>query len=162
MELATQADVEAALGRSLTMEESARADFLLRRASAMVIAYLGCDPTDADTGDVPPDVVDTVALMVARVYIRAGQASGVMDGATQIQQGVGPFTLGGTFSNGNNSTAPWFEAGDKLALRPYRCGAGLVSVDLATPNTGHGLGRDRYAAQRPQRDGSDPADWRSR
>lgn len=136
MSLATVADVEAALGRILTTEEAARADFLLRRASAMVLAYLGCDPTDPDTGDVPADVVDTVALMVARVFIRAGQASGAMDGATQIQQGVGPFTLGGTFANGNNSTAPWLEAGDKMALRPYRCGGGMRSVGMASDQRG--------------------------
>lgn len=135
MALATQADVEVALGRSLTTEEAARADFLLRRASAMVVSYLGCDPTDPDTGDVPQDVIDTVSAMVARVYERAAQA-GIPLGATQVSQGVGPFSQGVTFGNGGNSSNPWWEKADKVTLKPYRCGGGMVSMGLGSEQSG--------------------------
>lgn len=120
MALATQADVEADLGRPLNESEQARLPSLLTKASAAVIGYTG---QDFEPAPYPETVVAVVAGMVSRVF-EAG-ATGL---ANVEQQNTGPF--GVRYATGSTSSAPWLSSADKMMLRPFRLGGGLTSVQL--------------------------------
>lgn len=121
MALAEQTDVEARLRRDLSTTEELSIGADLDDASAAVIGYCR---TDFEPAPYPAAVVGVVAKMVARSYARS--ASG--DGAFVEQQNAGPF--GVRYSAGTSAGDAWLTAGDKLALRPYRLGGGMVSVQL--------------------------------
>ena len=120
MPLATEEDVEARLRRDLTEAESLSIEADLEDASAEVIGYCGRDFADS----VPPAVKGVVAKMVARSYARTSSGPGPF----VEQQTTGPF--GVRYSAGSSVGDMWLTAGDKLALRPYRIGGGLTSVQL--------------------------------
>lgn len=115
MALATQADVEADLGRVLSVSEAPRVASLLTKASAIVSGY-----TRASFVEPYPEAVVAVAAgMVARIFETSSLAN-------VEQQNAGPF--GVRYATGSTSSSPWLTKGDKLALRPYRVGGGLGSV----------------------------------
>lgn len=118
MALATQADVEARLGRALSEAEAARLPSLLDDATAVVVGYAG---TDFEPSPYPAAVAGVVAKMVARV-LAAG------DVAFVDQQNAGPF--GVRFNANASSGDVYFTKADRLALRPYRVGGGLSSIGL--------------------------------
>lgn len=127
MAFATQTDVEAALGRSLTSTEAVSVDTLLDEATDLIIGYLGCTP------DPVPDAVKRVtARMVARVFSQ----SQISVGASQVQETAGPFSRSTSYPAGTSNGAPWISAADKVALRPYRCGGGFRAVPLESPQSG--------------------------
>lgn len=141
--LATDADVVARLGRPLSTDEEGRVLGLIDEASVIVTAHLGCD-VDAlwpTTGDVPQGVRVVVSRMVARVLAQA-EVPGATSGATSSTTGVGPFSRTHQWDAGTTSGAPWLGATDKLSLRPYRCGGGMVAVSLGSDATGRH--RDPY------------------
>ncbi len=143
MALATVADVEARLGRTLTEAERNRTDpGLLDEASALVIGYLGCDPmvTSATPPTVPPPVVIVTSRMVARVLQQGGSAGGqVPVGADQVTRSMGPFseTYGGFGSSGASSGAPWIGSADRTMLKPYKCSGQAFAIDTAPSGTCH-------------------------
>ncbi|WP_353809081.1 hypothetical protein [Agromyces sp. SYSU T00194] len=134
-DLAATADVEAALGvESLTTDQAAKAPALLSEASDLVVGFLGCDPTDETaTPTVPEAVTRVVARMVARTLEQTGV---VVTGAEGLTEAVGPFSRTTRYGAGTTSGAPWIAASDKVALRPYRCGGGMVPVALQSAQTG--------------------------
>lgn len=131
MAFATDADIEAALGRTLSSGEDASVGALLEEATDLLIGYLGCEP------DPVPDAVKRVcARMVARVFAQAASSSAPVVGASQVQQTAGPFSTSSSFASGTSTGAPWLAAADKIALRPHRCGGGFASVPLESPQSG--------------------------
>lgn len=117
MALASQADVEARLGRLLTATEATRLPSLLSDASATVEGYCNAVFTDP----YPEAVVGVVAKMVARSLSRAGQEF-------TTQQAAGPFSS--SYSPDTATGDMWLTKTDKLALRLHRAGGGLTSVQL--------------------------------
>lgn len=118
MALATQVEVVAWLGRPLTPSEAGRVEALLARADAIVMGYLGC----AEEPDpVPPAISSTVGEIVGRTLTQ-GAAAGI----DQLAIDDGSVRFNANASSGG----VWLSAMDKLALRRYRCGGGLVSVQL--------------------------------
>lgn len=116
--LATQEDVEAWLGRSLTATEASRVAALLARAEAIVLGHLGC----SEAPDPVPDAVRwTVAEMVGRTFDASGRA-----GVQQVSVDDGSVM----FTPDASSGSVWLSRSDKLALRPYRCTGGLSSVQF--------------------------------
>ena len=136
--LATPADVEARLARPLTTAEAVRVDGLLPEASALVVGYLGCDPTDpAADPTVPAAVTLVVSRMVARVLDREATAGEAL-GAESVTETAGPFGRTLNFGAGAASSVggPWLAATDKITLKPYRCGGGVVSIGVTSGRTG--------------------------
>jgi hypothetical protein len=127
MALATQADVEAILGRPLTPEEAARVESQLEEASDLVVGYLHPCPLPTPT---PTAIVRVVASMVAALIKNPTPAT-VPSGATTL--GAGPYNVG--FSEGATSPGPWLTAKHKMRLRPFRCGNGMTSVGLSGERT---------------------------
>lgn len=118
MALATQADVQDDLGRDLTATEASRVAALLARADAVVLGYLGC----AEEPDpVPAALTASVAAIVARALSAAAPI-----GAQSVR--VDDASV--SYYAGAESGGLWLTPTDKLALRPYRCGGGLTSVQL--------------------------------
>ena len=120
MALATQGDVEAMLGRDLTTAEASRVVGLLARADALVMGWLGCP---AEPAPLPPAITSVVADMVARVL-----------GSTATV-GVEQVSVDSTsvrYSQSASSGAVWLTDSDRLALRRFRCGGGLTSVQLVS------------------------------
>lgn len=133
MSLASVEDVQKALGRAPTAEETARLPGLLDEASDLVIGHLGCEPEPP----VPDAVNRATARIVARVLMQDSTAgSGSTIGVTQISGTAGPFTRQMTLADGSGSSSPWLERTDKLKLRPYRCGGGMQSVSLSSEQSG--------------------------
>lgn len=120
MALATQADVEARLGRALEASEAARLPSLLSDTSALVIGYCG---QDFEPAPYPEPVTGVVAKAVARLLLAGSSAVPFAE-----QQAAGPFSV--RLSSGAASGDAWLTAADKLALRPYRLGGGLTTVGL--------------------------------
>lgn len=127
-DLASADDVEARLGRPLTPAEAGRVDGLIDEASALVIGYLGCDPSDP--GPVPPAVTIVTSRMVARTLQQA-EAQTPVSGEQAVTNTVGPFSQTRQFVAGTTGGQPWLSAADKVALRPYRCDTRAFSVDTA-------------------------------
>lgn len=120
MALATQADVEADLGRPLSASEALRTPSLLSKASALVIGYAG---QDFEPAPHPEAVVVVTAGLVARVLESTGA------GLVNVeQQNAGPF--GVRYATGSTSSSPHLTATDKLMLKPHRLGGGLSSVQF--------------------------------
>jgi hypothetical protein len=121
MALAEQEDVEARLRRDLTTAEALSIDADLEDASAEVIGYCG---QDFEPSPYPLVVVGVVAKMVARSYARTSGSTG----GFAEQQTAGPFAV--RYSADSSVGDVWLTKGDKLALRPYRRGGGMTSVQL--------------------------------
>jgi len=136
MALATAADVELRLGRSLTAAEAAKVDGLLEEASALVIGFLGCDPTD--TSVEPPTVPAAVAIVVSRIVARVFEqtASVAEFGSEATTDSTGPFSTTVRYGAGTTSGAPWLTKADKLTLRPFRCDGGFTSLAISAGTTG--------------------------
>src|SRR5690606_27101153 len=113
-------DVEDRLGRDLTAAEDQVVDARLEDASAVVVGYCR---QDFAPGPYPDAVVGVVAKMVARSLERAAAGSEFVG-----QQAAGPFSV--SYSAATSGGDVWLTAADKLALRPYRLGGGLTSVQL--------------------------------
>ena len=126
-DLASREDVEARLGRPLTPSEARLVDGLIDEASALVIGYLGCDPSDP--GPVPAAVTIVTSRMVARALQQS--ESDVSPGEQARTTTVGPFSQTRQFVAGSTTGQPWLSAGDKITLRPYRCDGKAYSVDTA-------------------------------
>ena len=122
MALATQADVEARLGRVATEAEEARLPSLLDDASALVIGY---SRQDFEPAPYPTPVTGVVARMVARV-LSQGEITPGLESTTEA---AGPFSRGFKYGGGSSGDV-WLSATDKMMLRPYRVGGGLTSVQL--------------------------------
>lgn len=126
MSLASEADVEAALGRELTEAEDVST--LLETASDLVVGYLGYTPDP-----VPSPVARVVADMVAAVVSKPAQTTAdyqatgynVLREASVVRVGVESAT----------STGPWLTAALKMRLRPHRTASSrrVFSIDTA-PN----------------------------
>lgn len=130
MALATVADVETRLGRSLTATEAARVGGLLDEADALVTSYLDWD---AEPVPVPGPVTIVASRMVARVLSQVETPVG-SEGTTQTS---GPFSLTTRYASGSTSGGPWMAASDKVMLRPYR--TALVSLPVSSDHTGYFL-----------------------
>lgn len=117
MTLASVVDVEARLGRNLTIDEQSVVDGLLDEASDLAVAFMRCTPDP-----IPTEIVRTVSRMVARVL---STDPSVPFGLTQSArtQTAGPMTLTNSqsFSEGSTSRAPWLSATDKVVLRRFGC-----------------------------------------
>lgn len=120
MALATQEDVELALGRSLSPSEEERLASLLTKASAIVIGYTG---QDFEPAPYPEVVSVVVGEMVARVLTAATVAPMIPE-----SQNAGPFAV--RYPSAVTGGGPWLTAGDKLALRSSRRGGGVTSVQF--------------------------------
>lgn len=120
MALATQADVEARLGRALTADEATRIPSLLDDASALVIGWTG---QDFEPAPYPDAVIGVVGGMVARA-VNAAALGPVMP----EQQAAGPFSV--RYPTAATSGDVWLSASDKIKLRPHRRGGGLTSVQM--------------------------------
>lgn len=114
-------DVEDRLGRELTDSEGSRIGPLLEDAAATTFGYLG-DCWD-ETSTVPGPIIGVIAKMVARSLARGSGPEAFVTGQT-----TGPF--GAQYSPSASGGDVWVTAADKLALRPYRCGGGMTSVQL--------------------------------
>ena len=138
MALAAASDVVARLRRPLTTAEAASADDLLEEASALVVGYLGEDPTDTsvDPAVVPSPVVIVVSRMVARVFIRDTTPAGAELDAQSVSTGVGPFPRTVSYRDGTTSGSPWLAAVDKMTLRPYKAGGGFTSLGVSSGRSG--------------------------
>lgn len=128
MALATLVDVATALGRALTTAEEAKATPWLDEASDLVVGYLHPCPIETPT---PPAIARVVAAMVAALLLPTPTTQ-LPDGATSMAAGSYSVGLGPDAAVG---PSPVLTARLKMRLRPYRCGNGMVSVEL---------GSDRY------------------
>jgi hypothetical protein len=126
MPLASEDDVENALGRPLASSEDVTT--LLEEASDLVVGYLGYTPDP-----VPSPVARVVADMVAAVVTKPAQTTAdyqatgynVLREAPMVRVGVESAT----------ATGPWLTAALKMRLRPYRNASTrkVFSIDIA-PN----------------------------
>jgi len=111
MALASDSDVENALGRSLT--ESEDVSTLLEEASDLVVGYLGYTPDP-----VPSPVARVVATMVTAVLNKPTTTTANYDATgyststeyAQVTVGVESAT----------SSGPWLTAALKMRLKPFR------------------------------------------
>lgn len=120
MALATRADVEAALRRSMQPDQDV--DALLEEASDLVVGYLHPCQIPSPT---PPAISRVVASMVATALSRAPGMPVAATNATAGQYSV-------AFAAESTSISVYFTNALKQRLRPYRCGNGMVSVQLAS------------------------------
>lgn len=122
MALAELEDVETALRRGLIGDESDGVNGLLETASDLVAGYLHPCPIP---DPVPAAITRVVADMVAAVFNRPSQ---ILPDATSL--GAGSFSVG--LATGSTSQGPYLTAAFKQRLRPFRCGNGMVSVQLGS------------------------------
>lgn len=126
MPLATDADVEAALGRDLTDAEDVST--LLEEASDLVVGYLRFTPDP-----VPDPVARVVATMVAAVLTKpATTTSDYSASGYNVQREVAAVRVG---QESATTTGPWLTAALKMRLKPYRTAKsfGVFTIDTA-PN----------------------------
>lgn len=127
MALATESDVEAALGRDLQSTEDVST--LLETASDRVNAYLGWDVPDP----VPGPVIRVVAEMVAAVLLKPAITSAMYDAGSGIGSGTGGYnqtreaTSVRVGVDPGTSIGPWMTGEQKKRLGPYRA-TGLVRM----------------------------------
>lgn len=126
MALATEDDVEAALGRTLTRSEDVTT--LLETASDLVVGYLGSTPDP-----VPSAVIRVVADMVAAVLNRPAVTTSQLgaNGYNQIRED----TVVRIDTEAATTTGPWLTKALKARLSPYRSG-GMNSVPMVSDRTG--------------------------
>lgn len=122
MALATQADVEARLGRELAESEASKATSLLDDASALVVGYCRQDFE-------PAPYPTAVSGVVARIVIRTLGQGEIAPGVESTTEGAGPFSRGFKYAGGSSGEV-FLTATDKMMLRAYRLGGGLTSVQL--------------------------------
>lgn len=141
MPLASEDDVENALGRPLASSEDVTT--LLEEASDLVVGYLGHTPDP-----VPDPVSRVVATMVVAVLTKPSTSAsdyGQADGYNVVRESM-------TVKVGIESattTGPWLTAALKLRLKPYRTAStrSVFSINTA-PNadapttTDYGWGDD--------------------
>ena len=121
--LAAPVDVDARLGRPLTTEEQSRVPGLLDEASASASAWMECVPDPA-----PAEVRLVVSRMVARI-LRAAESGAEQEiGLSQVNAGMGPFSVGRTFSGDSTSGSPWLTRDDKRILRRFGCRGRVKNV----------------------------------
>lgn len=120
--LANSSDVETALRRDLTSTESQYVDGLIDTAADLVTGYLY--PCKVPT-PVPGAVTRVVADMVAAVFNRP---SAIPTESESLNAGM----YGVKFATGATSPGPYLTAAFKERLKPYRCGGGVVSVQLGS------------------------------
>ena len=126
MALASEADVEDALGRSLALTEDVST--LLEEASDLVAGYLGYTPDP-----VPSPVARVVATMVVAVITKPATTT-----ADYGASGYNVARESATVKVGTESattTGPWLTASLKMRLKPYRTAKSrsVFSIDTA-PN----------------------------
>lgn len=124
MPLASDVDVEAALGRDLTETEDVST--LLEEASDLVVGYLGYEPDPA-----PSPVTRVVATMVAAVLTKPATTTGDFGASGyNIARESATVKIG---TESATTTGPWLTASLKMRLRPYRSAAtrSVFSIDLA-------------------------------
>lgn len=125
MVLASSADVEARLGRTLTTDETARVSGLLDEASIMVEGWMRC---------VPDPVPDTVKIVVSRMVARAvatDPGSGPGPGVTNLQMTAGVYGVTRAFSPDATSGGVWLTKQDKAMLRPLGCRGRVGNVSTS-------------------------------
>jgi hypothetical protein len=142
MTLATTDDVAAALRRELTDDELTWVPTALEEASALIIGYLGCDPTIYDDSTDPPTVTvpDAARLVAARMVARVIEqrtSSSTPVGASSYSRTTGPFGQTVQVQAGANTGGPWLTAVDKITLNPLFCKGRAFAVD--TVPTGGGM-----------------------
>ena len=113
MSLATAADVQAALGRSLTPDESGRVDNLLDQASDLVVGFIGYWP-DPVLAAISRVVATSVAAVFERPSVTTAQydATGYATSREYAQTVVDRSSY--------TSAGPWLTAAQKMRLYPYR------------------------------------------
>lgn len=122
MALASLEDVEKVIRRELTTDESDGVDGLLETASDLVTGYLFPCPIPDPT---PPTITRVVADMVAAVLNRP---TSILPDTTSLDAGSFRVEL----AAGATSQGPYLTAAFKQRLRPFRCGNGMVSVQLGS------------------------------
>lgn len=122
MALAEAEDVAKALRRELTDSEVESVEDLVETASDLVTGYLYPCPIPEP---VPGAITRVVADMVAAVFNRPSQ---ILPDTASL--GSGPFNVG--FAAGSTSQGPYLTAAFKERLKPFRCGNGMVSVQLGS------------------------------
>lgn len=121
MALATQDDVEAALGRSLTSTEEGTIDSLLEEASDLVVGYLGNTPDP-----VPDAVIRATATVVVAVLTKPSITVANYDagGYNSAREAAGVFVG----NESATSSGPWLTNALKQRLKPYRVAVRCVPV----------------------------------
>lgn len=123
MAYATTDDVEPALGRPLTATETDQAEGWLEDAALIIDADYGY------TGDTVPAAFERVSV---NMTVRAVQSAMLTAGTASQQEQDGPFGRTVTFTPSASAGGVWLSATDRLMLRPYLTGGGMVSVALGT------------------------------
>lgn len=119
MALASEADVEGALGRSLTDSEDVST--LLEEASDLVVGYLGYTPDP-----VPSPVARVTATMVAAVLNKPTittadyGATGYSVSSSASTPSAREYAQVHVGQESATTSGPWLTAGLKMRLRPYR------------------------------------------
>lgn len=122
MALADLADIEKALRRDLTDSEAESVDGLAETASDLVTGYLfPCPIPDP----VPGAITRVVADMVVAVLNRPSQ---ILPDTASVNAGM----FGVNLTPGSTSQGPYLTAALKERLAPFRCGNGMVSVQLGS------------------------------
>lgn len=123
--LASDADVEARLGRDLDTSETAAVAGLITEASVLVVGYLNRDWTAL------ADVPDAVRVVVSRMVARA------LTGSSNIPAGTESFSsslsvMSHTVKLGTDVAigSPWLSKADKISLDPHRAYRGLMNVPM--------------------------------
>lgn len=140
MALASEDDVENALGRPLTSSEDVTT--LLEEASDLVAGYLGYTPDP-----VPSPVARVVGTMVAAVLTKpATNTAEYGANGYNVARETMPVKVG---VESATTSGPWLTVSLKHRLRPYRTasGRGVFSINPAPnadaiPTTDYGWGDD--------------------
>ena len=127
MALASGADVEARLRRTLTSDEDEWVEGDLAEASGIVEGY--CGTTWADDA-VPEQVRIVVSRMVANLYASRSSSDPVPASAESVQRTAGPYGATVHYSADSSAGGVWLTKALKRRLRAYRVGGGVFSVDL--------------------------------
>lgn len=115
MNLASAADVEVRLGRSLTSEEIPKVESLLTEASVLVEGYLD-ECFDALVTGISMTVPVRVRVVVSRIVARCLNAPTDSVGLESTQMSAGPYQQTRNYSEGLTSGGPWLTKADKMML----------------------------------------------
>lgn len=114
MALASDEDVENALGRALTESEDVAT--LLETASDLVIGYLGQEP-DPVPDPVARVVADMVAAVLTKPAATAADYGTLISGGYNVARETMPVKIG---VESATSTGPWLTKSLKTRLQPYK------------------------------------------
>lgn len=129
--LATSADVETRLGRTVTTAEQLRVPGLLEEASVKVLAHLGKGEAYYDALAIPATVTIVTSRIVARVIEQT--TAGLIPGSVQTGVTTGPFSNQTTFAPGSSNGSPWLTRSDRADLDNAIGANKVLAVDtLAT------------------------------